>query len=169
MAGIHFILGIHNHQPVGNFPHIFREAYEKAYLPFLEVLEKHPKIPLSLHTSGPLWEWIEQEVPDYFDRIKDLVAQNRVEILGGAFYEPILSIIPDIDKLGQLNMTNLLIQQRFSHQGKGMWLAERVWEPHLAKIIGRAGIQYLPLDDYDFMNTGLRESDLLGYYNTEEN
>jgi hypothetical protein len=153
---------------VGNFPHVFREAYDKAYLPFLEILEKHPKVPISLHTSGPLWEWIEQEVPDYFDRVKTLVDAGRIEILSGAFYEPILSIIPDEDKLGQLKLMNLMVQQRFAYQAKGMWLAERVWEPHLAKTIAQAGIKYLPLDDYDFMNTGLRETDLLGYYTTEE-
>jgi hypothetical protein len=168
LAGIHFIFGIHNHQPVGNFPHVFREAYDKAYLPFLEVLEKHTGIPLSLHNSGPLWEWMEQEVPEYFNRVKALVDDRRVEILSGAFYEPILSIIPDEDKLGQLKLMNLMVEQRFAYQAKGMWLAERVWEPHLAKTIAEAGIKYLPLDDYDFMNTGLRESDLLGYYTTEE-
>ncbi len=169
MAGIHFILGIHNHQPVGNFPHVFRDAYEKAYLPFLEVLEKHPSIPLSLHTSGPLWEWIEQEVPEYFDRIAKLVEKGQVEILSGAFYEPILPVIPDLDKLGQINMMTDYVQRRFKYEPKGMWLAERVWEPHLPQIISQAGIKYLPLDDYDFFNTGLRESDLLGYFTTEEN
>jgi alpha-amylase len=161
-------LGIHNHQPVGNFPHVFREAYDQAYLPFLEVLERHPGIPMSLHVSGPLWEWIEREVPEYFDRIKALVQEGRVEILSGAFYEPILPVIPDLDKLGQMNMMTEQVKERFSFQPRGMWLAERVWEPHLPKFIAQAGIQYLPLDDYDFMNTGLRESDLLGYYTTEE-
>jgi alpha-amylase len=31
-------LGIHNHQPVGNFDFVFEEAYRKSYRPFLEVL-----------------------------------------------------------------------------------------------------------------------------------
>jgi hypothetical protein len=169
LAGIHFILGIHNHQPVGNFPHVFREAYEKAYQPFLEVLERHPGIPISLHVSGPLWEWIEQDAPGYFDRLAKLVDDGRVEVLSGAFYEPILPVIPENDKLGQIKMMTHQIQQRFNFHARGMWLAERVWEPQLPKTLAQAGIQYIPLDDYDFMNAGLREEDLVGYYTTEEN
>ena len=33
-----FILGLHNHQPVGNFEHVIEEAYKRAYLPFLEAV-----------------------------------------------------------------------------------------------------------------------------------
>ena len=42
-----FILGIHNHQPVGNFDHVIEEAFEKAYLPFIEVMKEYPSIPFA--------------------------------------------------------------------------------------------------------------------------
>jgi alpha-amylase len=42
MKRINFLFGIHNHQPIGNFDFVFQDAYEKSYLPFLEVLEKFP-------------------------------------------------------------------------------------------------------------------------------
>ena len=41
---IYLALAIHNHQPVGNFDFVFAEACERAYLPMIEALEKHPKI-----------------------------------------------------------------------------------------------------------------------------
>ena len=68
MAKINLLLGIHNHQPVGNFDGVFKEAYEKCYLSFISALERHPKIRLSLHYTGPLWEWIEWNYPDFFKR-----------------------------------------------------------------------------------------------------
>lgn len=54
---LRFIFALHNHQPVGNFDHVFEHAYRHSYRPFLELLEEYPEIPLALHTSGPLMEW----------------------------------------------------------------------------------------------------------------
>src|SRR5438067_1227656 len=40
------VLGLvfHNHQPIGNFGWINEEHYEKAYLPMVEALERHPGV-----------------------------------------------------------------------------------------------------------------------------
>ena len=51
MKKINFLFGIHNHQPVGNFEHVFEECFQNSYLPFIEILERHPGIKISLHTS----------------------------------------------------------------------------------------------------------------------
>ncbi|MBU1486828.1 4-alpha-glucanotransferase, partial [bacterium] len=64
MKKITFILAVHNHQPVGNFGFVFEEAYRKSYLPFLKVLESHPKIKVVLHYSGILLEWIISSHPE---------------------------------------------------------------------------------------------------------
>ena len=37
---LHFLLGIHNHQPVGNFDSVVDDAVVRAYHPFLETLER---------------------------------------------------------------------------------------------------------------------------------
>ena len=50
---ISLALAIHNHQPVGNFGWVFAEVYDRAYLPMLEALERHPGVRLSLHYTGP--------------------------------------------------------------------------------------------------------------------
>jgi len=44
MKPVTLLLGIHNHQPVGNFDHVFRLAYDRCYRPFLDVLEAHPSM-----------------------------------------------------------------------------------------------------------------------------
>jgi alpha-amylase len=57
----------------------------------------------------------------------------------------------------------------FGIEATGVWLAERVWEPHLARPIAQAGGRYTILDDTHFESVGLdREKDLFGYYATEE-
>src|SRR5512140_2420054 len=99
---IRLVLALHNHQPVGNFDHVFQQAYDDSYRPFLDVFERYESLKLSLHTSGSLMEWLSERQPAYVDRLARLVDQGRVEILGGAFYEPILALIPSRDRVGQI-------------------------------------------------------------------
>ena len=99
---IYLCLALHNHQPVGNFDHVFEQSYQDSYLPFLDVFERYESLKISLHTSGPLMEWLDAHHPEYLDRLADLVAVGRVEIVGGAFYEPILTMIPPRDRIGQI-------------------------------------------------------------------
>ena len=60
------------------------------------------------------------------------------------------------------------LQENFHVQAKGAWLAERVWEPHLARPLAEAGISYTVLDDSHFRKAGFTEEQLLHYYLTEE-
>jgi alpha-amylase len=162
------ILCIHNHQPVGNLPDIFEQAYRDAYLPFLEALERHPAIKFVLHNTGPLLEWYEEHAPDYLARVRALVARGQVEILTGGFYEPIMPAIPERDALGQIARMTSYAETVFGVRPRGMWLAERVWEPRLARTIAQAGVEYVPLDDYEFRLAGLADEDLCGSFVTED-
>ncbi|MFH1861179.1 MAG: alpha-amylase/4-alpha-glucanotransferase domain-containing protein, partial [bacterium] len=168
MKTIHFILGIHNHQPVGNFDHVFEDAYRKSYLPFLEVLERHPQIRLMYHTTGPLLDWLELHHPDFLDRVRSLVESNQMEVMTGGYYEPILAVIPDRDKAGQINKLTQYSTQRFGMTPRGMWMAERIWEPHLARSLAECCVEFITLDDYHFHSAGMQPQDLLGYYRTDE-
>ena len=168
MKTVNFIFGIHNHQPVGNFDFVMEHAYRHSYLPFVEVIEEFPNIAISIHHSGCLLEWLEDHYPDYLDRVAGLVQRGNVEILSGGFFEPVLAVIPDADKIGQIQMMNDYIRKRFKFEPKGLWLTERVWEPYLAKPIAEAGIKYITVDDYHFLGTGKQERDLTGHFITEE-
>ncbi len=166
MKQITLMLAIHNHQPVGNFDHVFEEAYQKAYLPFIKVLEKHPKIKMSLHYSGCLLNWFLERHPELISKVKKLIGQGQVEILTGGFYEPILPSIPDRDKIGQIEKMTETIKNYFGTVPKGMWLTERVWEPQLAKVLGETGVEWTLVDDSHFKWVGIK--DISGYYITEE-
>jgi alpha-amylase len=89
-------------------------------------------------------------------------------MMTGGYYEPILAVIPDADKVGQIKRLTQKIQEEMGVTPQGMWLAERVWEPHLPKYLVEAGVEYISIDDYHFKTSGLREGDLHGYYLTEE-
>src|SRR6266568_4034077 len=168
IGSIHFGLLLHNHQPVGNFLWVFQQVYEEAYLPMVEVLERHPSVRLSLHYTGSLLDWMEEAHPEFLERIAALVKRNQVEMVSGGYYEPILPSIPDIDKVAQIRRLTKRIQLDFGTKATGMWIAERVWEPGLPRLLREAEMEWTILDDVHFKNVGLEDSDLYGYYATED-
>ncbi len=168
MSTVRLILALHNHQPVGNFDGVFEAAYRDSYAPFLELLASYPEIPFALHTSGPLLEWLVERHPEYIAQVRGLVETGRVEILGGGFYEPIMTMIPHRDRVGQIRDYSTYLEQLFPTKIRGMWVPERVWEQHLVAAIAEAGIEYTILDDFHFQRAGIQGDDLFGYYLTED-
>jgi alpha-amylase len=165
---IKFAFGIHNHQPIGNFEQVFEKACKKCYSPFLELLEKYPFFKLSLHYCGILFDWLFDNHPELVEKLKVLVRKGQVELLTGGYYEPIFPVISDEDKIGQIEKLSSFIKQNFDFAPSGMWVAERVWEPHLPKYFAQAGVKFCLLDDSHFKYSGLEDEKLLGYYLTEE-
>jgi len=159
---------LHNHQPVGNFDSVFEEAFQKSYRPFLEVFQQFSPLKISLHISGPLLEWLEQHHSEYLESLARLVAEGRVEIIGGAFYEPILAMIPSHDRVGQIVEYREHLRERFRTEVRGMWVAERVWEQSFTKDLADAGVRYTVLDDFHFKSAGLNDDQLFGPYVTED-
>ncbi len=165
---IHLLWAVHNHQPVGNFDFIFERAYQRAYKPFLEVLKTHPGVRLSIHYTGILLDWLEAHHPEYLHDVRALVAEGRLEILGGGYYEPILPMLSESDRHGQVAALSRRIETLFGVTPRGMWLAERVWEPSLVSSIADAGIEYVVLDGSHFKMVGKTDAELSGYFETED-
>jgi alpha-amylase len=165
---VRFAFVLHNHQPVGNFDDVFERALADSYEPFLDVLEKFPRVPVAIHTSGSLLEWLERKRPVYVDRLRRLVEKGRVEILGGGFYEPILTMIPSADRRGQILGYTQHLEDLFNQRIRGMWVPERVWEQNLVGDIAAAGIEYTLLDDAHFLRAGRERAELTGWFTTED-
>src|SRR5260370_1022817 len=161
---IHFLLGLHCHQPVGNFDSVFESAAQLAYRPFLETLQRHPKLDVTLHYSGILLEWLQIRHPEILAMIKGLVDKGRVEMMTGGFYEPILPVIPERDQLGQIAKLSHWLKEHFATHAAGLWLAARVWEPTLPKTLAQAGVEFLCVDDAHFKSARFEVSELTGLY-----
>ncbi len=167
-ARLALCFGIHNHQPVGNFDHVVEEATQRAYHPFLERLAARPELRLTAHWTGSLLEWLRERAPATFDLLGSLATRGQVELLTGGFYEPILAVLPDHDKIGQIERLTHFLKTQFGVRPRGMWLAERVWEPQLPRPIRQAGVEYVLVDDRHFALAGLDADAIGGYYLTED-
>ncbi|HEY6096900.1 MAG TPA: alpha-amylase/4-alpha-glucanotransferase domain-containing protein, partial [Candidatus Deferrimicrobium sp.] len=163
------LLCLHNHQPAGNFDSVIEGAARDAYLPFLGTLADFPSVKVTVHFSGFLLRWLAERSPETFSLLKLLSDRGQAELLGGGMYEPILALLPERDRLGQIEALAAEVKRFFGKEPGGIWLAERVWEPDLPVTLAAAGVKYLPVDDYHFVRAGLSPRELDGVYLTEYN
>ena len=101
-------------------------------------------------------EWLDAHHPEYVDRLAGHVATGRIEIIGGAFFEPILAMIPSATASARSAHTPLA-EKPPRHDVRGMWIPERVWEQSIARDLVDAGIEYTILDDSHFKKAGLTD------------
>lgn len=168
MKSLRLIFGTYNQQPEGNLPELFERAYQNAYKPFLSLLYNHPRLPVVLYYCGSLYEWLEEHHPEFLMLLREMVRRKQVELLGGGFYSPILSLLPDGDKLGQIEKLTTYLRTTFGVRPRGGWLVERVWEPALARILRSSGLEYTFLDDRHFHLAGIKPQDSWSAFLAEE-
>ena len=162
-----FTFGLHAHEPEGNFGHVFEEHLRDVYEPFLRKALDEGLLPLTLHFSGPLLDWLEANSPSYLDLIGDLASSGRLELLLAGYYEPILPSLHPEDRVEQVVWMREALQRRFGVEATGLWLTERVWEPDLAANLVDAGVKYVIVDDRHFVAAGFAREALHAPFRTE--
>lgn len=149
-----FVFGLHLHQPVGNFDEVFRSHTDDVYLPFLRRMADHDLLPLTLHVSGPLLQWLERDGHELLDVIGELAAADSLDILLSGLYEPVLPALSRPERVEQIGWMREWVERRFGVEASGLWLTERVWEPDLVVDLVDAGIRYAFVDDRHFLVAG---------------
>jgi hypothetical protein len=162
-----FAFGLHAHQPEGNFDHVFEDHLRDVYEPFLQRAVGAGFLPLTLHLSGTLLNWLEKHHPAYLDRIGRLAADGQLELLLAGFYEPILPSLPREDRVEQILWMRERLKTRFGVDATGLWLTERVWEPELPADLAEAGVGYVLVDDRHFVASGFSRDALHAPFRTE--
>ena len=162
------IIGTHNHLPLGLGQAAAEESYQEAFKPFLSIIYRYPEFPVTLHYSGILLEWLEENHPEFLTLLAEMVSRGQVEVLGGGYYDPILPLIPTNDKLGQLEKLTTWLRVRFETRPRGCWIAENVWEQSLASILRASGIDYTFVDAGQFRIAGVPDESLCRAYITED-
>jgi hypothetical protein len=167
MPPVRFVFGLHLHQPVGNFDYVFKQHLDDVYAPLLDRLTAAEFLPVVLHVSGPLLEWLDTHASPWMDRLGRLAADGKVELLLAGFYEPVLASLPRPDRLEQIGWMRDALRRRFGIEATGLWLTERVWQPELAADLADAGVKYALVDDRHFLVCGFAQDRLHSPYWTE--
>ena len=91
---------------------------------------------MNLHISGSLLEMLAARHPDLIQKIKELVATGRLEMLSGGFFEPVLVEWSEEDRDGQLAKM-------------AAWLKEKLGVEPAGVVEGRAPEALAELPDPD--------------------
>lgn len=165
---VSLLLGVHAHQPAGNFPEVVARAHDLCYRPFLQTVHRYPDFRFALHASGGLLDDLFDRYPDDMGLLREMVKRGQVELFGGGDTEPVLATIPERDRKSQLLALSEKLDRRLGQLPRGAWLTERVWEATVVPALAQCGIEYVTVDDYHFLCAGKSAHELGGYFTTEE-
>ena len=166
---IALLFGVHAHQPVGNFPSVMDDAHLRSYGPFLRTVYEFPNFKFAIHFSGWLLDYLLTHFPDDMRLLREMVVRGQAELVGAGDTEPVLAVIPERDRIGQLLRLSDRLEAAFGARPRGAWLTERVWEATVVPALAEAGIEYVMVDDYHFLCAGKSADDLGSYFTTDEN
>ncbi|MDA3939855.1 MAG: DUF1926 domain-containing protein, partial [Spirochaetia bacterium] len=168
MNKIKLLFGTYNNEPIGSTNEQLETAYKNSYRPFLKILYTYPKIKAALHYSGILLEWFSEKHPEILTLINEMVKRRQIELIGGPYYNPILSIIPNKDRISQIEYLTTYIRKHFGKRPRGCWIPEKIWEPTLSSNIKNSGLEYTFLDEDLFKKAGIEKNKLNKVYITED-
>ena len=152
---LNIILCASGHLPSGTGEAVFEELYINEIKPLVSALDKFPRINIVFHYSGVLLYWIERRYPELFMLLGELLSRKQAEFLGGGFYNPILSLLPTVDRIGQIEMLTTYLRKHFGKRPQGCWLPPMAWEQSLVGPLSSCGFNYTFLDDQEFHHAGI--------------
>ena len=168
MGQLTLLLAIHNHQPDGNFGHVFEQAYDDCYRPLIDA---HRRVPVGQADAAPHRRRCSSGSSASAPTTSTSCARSsdaaRSSCSAAASTSRCWRCCRSATRAGRSQMMSDYLEAHFGVRPEGMWLAERVWEPALAKLIADAGMKFTLVDDGHFRAAGL-EGTLRGYYVTEK-
>ena len=165
---VSLLLGVHAHQPAGNFPEVLERAHARCYRPFIHTMHRYPAFKFAVHFSGWLLQYLADRHPSELAMMREMVERGQIELFGGGDMEPVLASIPAHDRIGQLRALSDRLERLLGRRPRGAWLTERVWEGTVVPSLAAVGIEYVTVDDYHFLCAGKALAELRGYHSTEE-
>lgn len=138
--------------------------FEHEVEPLVRALEQHERLSLVAHIAGRLLEHAVAHRPKLLGRISALCQQGRLELLGGAFFSPVLGSIPERDAAGQVRYMANWLKRNLNASQTGAWLSLRAWEPTLPGVLAQAGVKYTLVDDALFFGAGLQPGHVHGHF-----
>ena len=156
---LNLMLGAWGHLPSGAGEAEFEALYEKEIKPLVQALNKFPGINMVFHYSGVILYWIERRYPELFMLLEDLLSRKQAEFLGGGFFHPMMPLMPQVDKIGQIELLTTYLRRHFGKRPQGCWLAPKSWEQNMVGPLNSCGMNYTFLCDQHFAAAGLKPNE----------
>ncbi|MDR3200887.1 MAG: DUF1926 domain-containing protein [Spirochaetales bacterium] len=155
MPKLKLIFGTINSLPLGLKDTEIEKLYQRDYKSFIAAVYNFPQLSCVFHFSGSFLFWLEAHHPEFTDVLQEMTGRKQIEMLSGAFYDPILPLIPRADRIGQFEKLTAWLRKKFGPRPRGGWIGETEWEPSLASVLSSCGMDYVFLSDNHFASAGI--------------
>ena len=116
------------------------------YKAFFSGIQAEEKLPLTIFAAGSFLEWQKGKRQAYSMLLNNMLSRKQIELLGGGYYQPYLSLLPASDVIGQIEMMTSAIRTQFGKRPRGLFLTASAWTPSLITPFVRCGMEYCLLD-----------------------
>jgi alpha-amylase/alpha-mannosidase (GH57 family) len=166
---LYLALVLHMHQPRYNLSgpthesEMARDVFSQTLHPYTypsEVLKKEENAKATLNFTGSLIEQINElasvgfdsRLNGLWDRYKETLALGRSEFTGCGYFHPIFPLIPEADRLKQIEQHLSLFEQTFGRRPEGFWLPELSFSPKVIPALAKNGIKWAIVDGIHVVN-----------------
>ncbi|MCK9190730.1 MAG: hypothetical protein M0P10_04210 [Sphaerochaetaceae bacterium] len=126
-----YIVGCYSQIPHGSPKKVYERALEDSLQPFLTEVYKRDKASLQLYMTGSMIEWLDNNHKEVNMLIRDLVRQDKLEVLTGSYYQAILPLVPQSDRVAQIEKATTMISKKYKMLSKTFWCYGEIWDPSL--------------------------------------
>lgn len=137
---------IHIYQPPSQEIEILKRIDKECYKPIFSMMDEHDNSKFSLNINGILIELLyEFGLGDTMDLLKNLVSENKIEIVGTAKYHPILPLIPKKEVYHQIGLNEEINRKEFGNnwQRNGFFPPELAISRKVTEIIHELGYKWV--------------------------
>ena len=136
---------LHAYQPPTQDINILRKIDKECYKPLFSMLEEHDNVKICLNINGILIELLREfNLGDTVEQVQNLVADQKLEILGTAKFHPILPLIPEKEAQRQILLNEDINRKEFKNWDKnGFFPPELSISSKVAKFIQQSGYKWV--------------------------
>lgn len=151
MIYISFLL--HIYQPPGQLNHVLNQIVNECYRPLFKFINSREDSFFTLNINWSLTEkLIQKGYNDVISLIKEALSNKLLEITGTAAYHPILPLIPNLERLRQINLNYEKSREIFgeNYNPKGFFPPEMAFGPEIIDDIKNLGYKWTITDDIPY-------------------
>lgn len=141
---------LHFYQPHWQKRYVIDAIAAQCYRPVAEGILANPRARLTINFTGGLLDQLaEYGHRDVIDMYVEAARRGQVEFVSTAKYHAILPLLPEDEALRQIEIQNETGRRLLgdTYRPQGIFLPEMAWSPRLARVLERAGVDWVMLDE----------------------
>lgn len=136
-----------------------REKMMRSMATALKLLDENPDF-VFMYNQCVLLDYLEQDAPELFARIKKHAANGRFEIEGAMWLEPDVNIISGESMVRQLQRGKRYHMEKFGVEPKILWLPDTFgYSAAMPQIMRKAGVEFLVTSKLSWNDTNRMPND----------